>query len=288
MCSPQEHLIGNNPKIYSQKSVPLLLAIIHQLKFFVILLILFFKCIRSRCIHLPFKRKQLRATPVPSLYLTLRYLHRHEKVSRARSSSRTRGPLGIVPISQTRWGLSDIRNSSPVLPSGLKPAARPNWPQEVPGADFAHDAPAACKHWQMMRGARARTARALKPELLSLSGEVGARALEFHAPSREPRTRSREPRPERNRKRLCCPALPAAAGARGGGCTGRAAACGGEPGGQGRRAGTPAAPLELVPLPFVGQWLAARWTWPSAGRSSRLSPLPASRTHGELAARRPP
>lgn len=37
----------------------------------------------------------------------INYLHWYEKVSRARSSSVWHGPLGIVPITQTRtrWGL---------------------------------------------------------------------------------------------------------------------------------------------------------------------------------------
>lgn len=190
----------------------------------------------------PLKENNCEQLPVPSLYLHL-YLHRHEKVSRARSSSSVpRSPRNCPDFSDT-LGLSDIRNSSPAPSQRSKPAARPSWQQEVPGADFARDAPAACKHRADARR-RKGTARASKPGLYSVRW----------APrlwSSTPRVRSREPRPERNRKRLCCPAPPAPAGARGGGCTGK----GGGPregarrtGGQAGRDGS-AAPLELVPFP---------------------------------------
>ena len=107
------------------------------------------------------------------------------------------------------------------------------------------------------RGA-AKAQHAPRSQDSSLLGEVGAQALQPHDPSPEARTGSREPgagsqepRPERNRKRLCCPAPPAAAGARVGGCTGK----GGVPREGGRRTGGQAgrdgsaAPFELVPFP---------------------------------------
>ena len=206
------------------------------------------------------KENNCEQLPVPSLYLHL-YLHRHEKVSRARSSSSVpRSPRNCPDFSDT-LGLSDIRNSSPAPSQRSKPAARPSWQQEVPGADFARDAPAACKHRADARRGAAKAQHAPRSQDSSLLGEVGAQALELHAPSPEP---GAPPGAEQEEALLPGPACRGWREGRGLHRQGRWPA-GGSPadrwaGGQGRLRGL----FRTRSLPIVRQWLAPRWTWPGS------------------------
>lgn len=170
--------------------------------------------------------------------------------------------------------LLDTRRSS-LAPSPARPSGR----QEVRGGDSPATPPRLVNAKQTLGVAKAPYAP--RNRVFSLLGEVGAPALELHS-----RVRNPDPGAPPGAEQEDVPARrapPAAAGARGGGCTG----VGGGPRERDPRAGEQAikdcsaAPFNLVPFPstFSGRRLAARWTWPDSCWTKKApSPSPASRT----------